>query len=248
VDLHGVRVLLLGHRGAVHATAPENTLAAVDRALRQGADGVEVDVRITADGVPVCHHDAGLRRSAGDARHVATTPYGQLPWMGSHRIPRLSEVVDLVSGRGRLVVELKPPSWPTGAALGSVEAVVAVLRRHRLDHVTVSSFDRPRALLVRRSGLPLSSALLGRPGVPFGVVLRRALRDGHQEVHPHVSSLLARLDLARPAALQGMSVTGWTVDRPADLVRLAAAGLSAVICDDPRAAREALVPRLAAAG
>ncbi|MCW2599075.1 MAG: glycerophosphoryl diester phosphodiesterase [Frankiales bacterium] len=234
-------MLLLGHRGAVHATAPENTLAAVDRALRHGADGVEVDVRLTADGVPVCHHDPGMRRTAGDARHLAAMASGELPTVAGHPVPLLSEILDLVGDRGRLVVELKTPHGPAGAATGTVEAVASVLRRHRLHDVVVSSFDRPRVLQMRRRGLHIRTALLGRPGVPLGVVLGRAAQDGHVEAHPHVTSLLGRLELVRPAAQQGIAVTGWTVNRLYDLTRLADAGVQAAICDDPRNARAALL-------
>jgi glycerophosphoryl diester phosphodiesterase len=242
-------VLLIGHRGAVAAAHPENTLAAVDRALALGADGVEVDVRLTADGVAVCHHDPGMRRTAGDPRYVVSLDYAALPDVGGHRVPRLSEMLDLVGDRGRLVVELKTPHWPAGAATQTVEAVVSVLRRHRLHDVVVSSFDRPRVLQVRQSGVSARTALLGRPGVPFGVVLRRAIRDGHDEVHPHVSSLLGRLDLVASAARQRVEVTGWTVNRPHELLRLADAGVLAAICDEPGHARSALESRrLAQAG
>ncbi len=233
-------MLLLGHRGAVNASNPENTLAAVDRALRLGADGVEVDVRLTADGKVVCHHDAALRRTANDQRHVAAVAHRDLPRIDGHRMPLLSEVIDLVGDRGRLVVELKTPLWPAGAATAMADTVVRELHRHRLHDVVVSSFDRPRIQQVQRHGLWLRTALLGRPGVPLGVVLRRALQDGHCEAHPHAASLLGRLDLVESAAQQGISVIGWTVDRPSDLVRLASAGVTGVICDDPVAARQVL--------
>jgi glycerophosphoryl diester phosphodiesterase len=234
------RVLIIGHRGAVAPDHPENTLAAVDRALRQGADGVEVDVRLTADGVPVCHHDPGMRRTAGDARHVVAMAYADLPAVTGHPVPRLSELFDLVGDRGRVIVELKAPHWPGGASTGTVEAVGSVLRQYRLHNVVVSSFDRPRLWQMRHSGVGVRTALLGRPGVPMGVVLRRALQDGHDEVHPHVASLLGRLDLVRTAVQQGIAVAGWTVNRPRDLVRLADAGVHAAISDDPRSARLAL--------
>lgn len=224
----------------MHETAPENTLAAVDRALRQGADGAEIDVRLTADGVPVCHHDAGLHRTSGEPGHVASTPYRDLPRIAGHAIPRLSEVVDLVAGRGRLVVEVKTPHWPAEAVLGTVDAVVGVLRRHRLEHVTVSSFDRHLVREVRRSGVPVRTALLGRSGLPLGVLLRRALRDGHPEAHPHVSSLLSQPGLLPAAHQQGVELLGWTVNAAQDLLRLAAAGLPGVLCDDPRTARDVL--------
>ena len=236
-------VLILGHRGAVHPTAPENTLAAIERALRQGADGVEIDVRVTADGVPVCHHDPSMERTVGDRRLVAMTPYADLPWIGSHRIPRLSEVVDLVAGRGQLVVELKSPGWPALEAPESVSAVAAVLRRHRLGHVSVSSFDRLRLRAFAGLGLECPTALLGRPAAPLLGLVRQAAADGHPQVHPHVSSVLAH-----PEQLQaGVQTTSWTVNRAEDLTALRDLGVSAVITDDPAAARERIEP-LAAAG
>jgi len=69
---------LLGHRGAASSSAPENTLAAVERALRCGADGVEVDVRLTADAIAVVHHDPGLHRTAGDPRHLSSLTWAQV--------------------------------------------------------------------------------------------------------------------------------------------------------------------------
>jgi glycerophosphoryl diester phosphodiesterase len=240
-------VLLIGHRGAAAAAIPENTLAAVDRALAHGADGVEIDVRLAADGVPVCHHDAGLRRTAGDPRYVVSVPSADLPRIRGHRVPLLAEVLDLVGDRGRLVVELKTPHWPTGAARCTVQAVAEELRRHRLHDVVVSSFDRPRVLQMRQAGVPVRTALLGRPGVPLGVVLRRAVQDGHQEAHAHLPSLLGRLDLVRSAAQQGVSVTGWTVNGALDLARLRDAGVQAAICDDPQQARALLAGAVALA-
>jgi glycerophosphoryl diester phosphodiesterase len=231
-------VLFLGHRGAVSAATPENTLAAVDRALTLGADGVEVDVRLTADGEPVCHHDPGLRRTARDRRLVASLNHRALPRIDGHVIPRLSDVVDLVGDRGRLVVELKTAQWPAGASAAVVDTVARTLARHRLHDVVVSSFDRLRVKQMRQHGLGVRTALLGRPGVPLGVVLRRALQDGHQEAHPHLASVLARLNLV--AVTPSIDVVAWTVDRPAELARLAAAGLVAAICDDPIAARRAV--------
>src|SRR6185503_14444987 len=62
--------LILGHRGA-SAVAPENTLAAFSRAMSDGADGIEFDVRLSRDGVPVVIHDANLNRTAGVARRVS---------------------------------------------------------------------------------------------------------------------------------------------------------------------------------
>jgi glycerophosphoryl diester phosphodiesterase len=230
----------------VHPTAPENTLAAIDRALRQGADGVEVDVRVTADGVAVCHHDPSLERTTGDRRLVALTSYADLPWIGSHRVPRLSEVVDVVAGRGQLVIELKSPGWPALEAPESVSTVADVLRRHRIDHVTVSSFDRLRLKAFRGLELGRPTALLGRPAAPLLGLLRQAVQDGHPEAHPHVSSVLAHPGLLADAA--GLRVAAWTVNRPEDLMQLRRLGVHAAIVDDPSAARLVLEPPLADVG
>lgn len=238
---------LIAHRGSVHLQAPENSLPAVERALLQGADGVEVDVRLTADGVPVCHHDESLWRTAGDRRYVSSLTYQELSAIGSHRIPLLSEVIDLIAGRGRLIIDMKTRPWPAGAASEAVESIATVLKRQRIDHVTVSSFDRPRILQLRSFGVDVRTALLGRPGVPLGVVLRRALADGHHEAHPHVSALTAHPELITRGLDAGLGITGWTVNSPHELTILADAGLPAVICDDPAAARLALTHFLASA-
>jgi glycerophosphoryl diester phosphodiesterase len=72
-------VKIIGHRGQVDPDgAPENTLDAVETALSGGADGIEVDVRLTADGVPVCVHDPDLRRIGGRAVAVDRATYAQV--------------------------------------------------------------------------------------------------------------------------------------------------------------------------
>lgn len=122
-------MLVLGHRGAASADAPENTLAAVDRALRLGADGVEVDLRLTADGVPVCQHDP-----------LGRVRLAELPVS----VPTLAEVLDLVGDRGRLVLELKGFGLLRRSS-GLVDAVVGELRRLEAAGAEAVISDRPRA-------------------------------------------------------------------------------------------------------
>lgn len=239
-------MLLLGHRGATGAGHPENTLAAVERALDHGADGVEVDVRVTRDGRLVCLHDASLRRTAGISRDAADLTASELAAVrlpGGHPLPMLADVVRAVRGRGRLVVEMKTPRWPLARRMSTAAALAGDLRSlgvTRDAEVVVSSFDRHALGLVRRHA-PVRTALLTGPGVPVGTALRLALHGGHDEAHPHVRALLfARASLIADAHAVGLAVTAWTADRPADLRALAERGADAAICDDPAAARAVL--------
>ena len=154
-------------------------------------------------------------------------------------VPRLEDVLDVVAGRGRLVVELKTPTWPVPGGACLLEVVARLLWGRDLDQALVSSFDRPR-LGRLRSILAVRTGLLLRPGVPMGVALRRAAADVHDEAHPHVLSALTGLDLVTWAHQRGLRVAAWTVDRPDHLRRLAAAGVDTAICDDPQTARAAL--------
>ena len=238
-------MLLLGHRGAADAAHPENTVAAVERALRHGADGVEVDVRLIGDDGLICLHDSSLRRVAGIAREVATMTAAELAGIrlpGGHPLPSLPDVVDATRD-ARLVVELKTALWPAERRTRSALALAGCLRRlgvTRASDVVVSSFDRDALAVVRREA-DVRTAVLARPSIPAGTAVRWALDGGHDEVHPHVRALLfARPSLARDAHALGLRVTAWTVDRRTDLRELAVRGVDAAICDDPGAARLAL--------
>lgn len=241
-------MLLLGHRGAADIAHPENTVAAVERALRAGADGVEVDVRLTRDGHLVCLHDPSLRRVAGVQRDVAAMSAAEVAEVrlpGGHALPTLEDLVE-AAGDARLVIEMKTKVWParlraaTAAALGDGLRRLGVTWR---SDVVVSSFDRYALGAVRRVS-SVRTAVLSRPSVPAGTAVRWALDGGHDEAHPHVRSLLfAPPSLVRDAHALGLAVTAWTVDRPGDLRELADRGVDAAICDDPGAARLALATK-----
>lgn len=220
-------------------------MASIRRALRHGADGVEVDVRLTGDGRLVCLHDPSLRRVAGIDRHVAAMTSDELADVrlpGGHALPTLPELVEAANG-ARLVVEMKTPLWPLARREQTAAAVADGLLRlgvTRRSEVVVSSFDRYALAAVRRRA-PLRTAVLARPSVPAGTAIRWALDGGHDEAHPHVRALLfARPSLTRDAHALGLAVTAWTVDRRTDLRELTRRGVDAAICDDPRAARLAL--------
>jgi glycerophosphoryl diester phosphodiesterase len=234
-------VLLLGHRGQVcSAEAPENTAAAIVAALDGGADGVEVDVRLTAEGVPVCIHDPDLRRVAWSGRQIAMSTYADLLTVrlpGGQRVPTLAEVVALVANRGLLVLDLKLAANATALAA----AVVEVLRRSgRREEVVLSSFAPEVLTALRRCASQLPRALITGGEVPAVVALSRARAAGCTALHPYVRTVLADHGVVERAARQGIVLRCWTVNRPVDARLLDIAGVPAVISDDPACLRRAL--------
>jgi glycerophosphoryl diester phosphodiesterase len=233
--------VVLGHRGGRGEGWPaENTLPAFQRALAEGADGVELDVRLTADGVPVVFHDKTLARATNgaDARKLQRVALADLPLLaGGERIPRLVEVLDLM--RGYIVnVEIKADVSPA-TLLGDVpdrlrlvRATAAVVKKAARVEVVCSSFDplvvvalaavlprTPRAILVDKSTPRAASAL--------PIAMRPAVVAAHLEDSLITAARVERLTRA------GLRVVAWTVNDPARAAALSKLGVSWLITDDP---------------
>lgn len=233
---------LIGHRGQrIPGGPPENTVASVNTALAAGAEGVEVDVRLTADGVVVCLHDPDLLRVTGSADLVRQLTYEELrriPLANGDAIPRLEDVADVVRGRGLLVVEVKhdPVDRRTIAA-----SVVGVLQRSGLgDRVVFSSFSSRLLEQAARLRPRLRRALVTGPDLPAAVGLCRAVAAGHAELHAHVRTVLADHEIADQARQRGCRLRCWTVNREVDARLLAVAGVASFITDNPSTLRPAL--------
>lgn len=227
-----VKPQVIGHRGA-SASAPENTLAAFRLAVAQGADGVELDVRMAADGLLVVQHDAYL----SDGRLVRATLRSDLP----PSVPTLGEV--LAAGPWFVNIEIKndpdePGHDPSGVL---VDAVAAEVAAHRAGgRVLVSSFDWPTVRRVRSVAPGLATAWLvwtGTPGDPRAWS-SRAAGAGAQALNPQDALVDAELVAAAHGA--GLAVNVWTVDDPDRIRALARLGVDAVITNDPAAALAAL--------
>jgi glycerophosphoryl diester phosphodiesterase len=196
------QVQVLGHRGAPAAPGrPENSAAAVREALRQGADGVEIDVRLTADGVLVCAHNPLAVGRTGALLDVATSVSADLlDDVDGKPLATLAEL--LAAGQrprgSRIVVEVKPVADPavareTARVLADVLADVLAASAGTVA-ITVSSFDAPLLGLVRQAcaDLPVRTALLGDKHEPVDAIVRRADEDGHDEVHLPVTGPAGR--------------------------------------------------------
>lgn len=128
-------MLIYAHRGS-SATAPENTLAAFRQAIADGADGVELDVRATRDGVLVVLHDRDLGRTTNGAGAVDETTLDELQRLdagGGERVPTLDQVLALLAGRLRLDLEVKQP--------GIERALLSTLAGHPAASWAISAFD-----------------------------------------------------------------------------------------------------------
>jgi len=204
------RPLLLGHRGArAVKSVPENTIASFDRALADGCDGFEFDVRLTADGQPVVCHDPNV----GDFE-INHTAAPRLP-----ALPRLHEVVERYRS-AFLDVELKVP--------GLEKFVIEALRARQSRRFVVSSF-LPEVLEALHAA---------DPTVPLGLICEtkaQFLRWNHLPVeYVVVQRKLAARKLLRDLPAAGRKVLVWTVNASVEMKQFAAWGVDGIISDNPK--------------
>ena len=252
--------LIIGHRGA-SALAPENTLVAFERALADGADGVEFDVRLARDRVPVVIHDATLRRTllrdglvadltSAELRHASAGLWfvHKHPDKADHdfataHVPTLDETLQLVGPRSAAVyIEMKCEAPAEYAPLAA--AVVAHVRRHELvERAVVKCFAHDAIREVKRIAPDIRTAALfdrtlSRPHITRRKIVALAAACGADEISLHRS--LARPTVVEAALRHGFAVVTWTVDDPGWLARARGWGLRAVITNNPAAMRAAL--------
>ena len=227
-------MLVIAHRGA-SAEFAENTLDAFLGAVDQGADGVELDVRRTADGRLAVSHDDTL----ADGTVIVDTAFADLP----ATLPDLAAALDACAPLAVVNIEIK--NWPEDRDFDPTEAladaVVDLLaRRGDLDdgRVIVSSFHLPTIDRVRELAPGLATGwLLGLVEQP-GLLVDRAAEHGHVAVHPHHA--FVNEDFVRLAHEAGVAVNTWTCDDPERIRWLADVGVDAVITNTPAVALEAL--------
>lgn len=140
---------IIGHRGAP-LDAPENSRAAIDAAFDQGADRVEIDVQLSADGVPFVSHDASTERCTDRALQIGRTPAGALleARLGNgESLPTLREICERVAPRGKIDLEIK------SVGVRTVEACHTVLSETGLlDDALITSFETSSLRAMRRLG------------------------------------------------------------------------------------------------
>jgi len=233
--------VVLGHRGGRGEGWPdENSLAAFARALAEGADGVELDVRLTADGVPVVFHDPVLARTSAGAvaQSVARVAAADLPLLaGGERIPRLVDA--LAALRGHVVnVEIKTDVAALSLLgdvpdrLRLVRATAAAVKRVGGVEVRFSSFD-PLAVMALAAIAPRvpRAILVDRSTPRAATALALAMKPAVIAAHLHDS--LVTPARAERLLRSGLGLAAWTVNDPARAAALIALGVTWLITDAP---------------
>ncbi len=233
---------VIGHRGASR-THRENTLDAFQAAIDQGADGIELDVRLSADDVLIVHHDAHL----ADGTLIRGVDAAELP----DDVPTLGQALELV-GDLWVNVEIKNvPDEPDYDEEHRISVAVAGLMAAHLalspggddgttmaERAIISSFNVGSIEQLRATDPSLPLALLVWGQADPASLVARAEAHGFEAIHPH--DLLVDRSFVERAHRAGLQVNVWTVDDVERIRELADLGVDGVITNDPAAAITAL--------
>ncbi|MGA1570783.1 MAG: glycerophosphodiester phosphodiesterase [Ilumatobacteraceae bacterium] len=214
---------IFAHRGA-RRVAPENTEAAFQMAVELGADGIELDVRLTADGSAVIHHDAALE----DGRNLYELPLRDLP----DSVPSLHAALDAC---GSVVVNIELKHSPNEPNYDDNFDVV----QRVIDELDVRNDDPSRWLISSFDLATVNEFHCLRPEVPTAFLtagdpttgLALTIQHGHSAWHPWWEDL--NDELVSMAHDHGIAVHAWTCNEPKQIASLLALGVDGVITDVP---------------
>lgn len=237
---------IFAHRGS-SAHAPENTLAAFQLAVRQGADAIELDAKLSADGHVVVIHDHTVDRTTDGSGSVRELPLAALQDLdaGSHfdiafqgeKIPTLEEVFETIGKDIYINVELTNYTSRTDDL---PQKVAALVKQFGLtERVLFSSFDLFVLFRVKRIIPDVPLGLLTLPGLG-GILARSGVRHliQHVSFHPNISD--ATISLIKYVQKSGRRVYVYTVNQSKDIQNMFAMGVDGIFTDDPLLARQIL--------
>lgn len=236
-------VEVMGHRGAA-AAAPENTLAAIDRAIDDGADWVEIDVQETADGEVVVFHDSDFMKLAGrdlkiweaTADDLRTIDIGSwyAPEFADQRVPTLDDVLERCKGRIGVNIELKYYGHDDRLE----QRVSEIVDDHGMG-------DEVMFMSLSRQGIERLRAI--RPEAKVGLLL--SITAGDPRDFPFdflaVNAAFASRRLVRRAHANGQEIYVWTVNDAASMSTMIGRGVDGLLTDEPGVARSVLEQRAA---
>ncbi|MBI3739178.1 MAG: glycerophosphodiester phosphodiesterase [Chloroflexi bacterium] len=240
------RPIIFAHRGA-SAHAPENTLASFELALAQGADAIELDAKLSADGEVVVFHDSTLDRTTNGTGRLAQKMLAELRSLDAgsffsekfrgEKIPVLSEVFEVIGKKIFINVELTNYSTPRDQL---TEKVCTLVKQHALeDRVIFSSFFASNLKKAHRLLPQVPRALLALGGW-MGAWARSfgfAFGD-YAALHPYFADVTAQ-QVSRVHQLK-RRIHVWTVNKAEDIARLYSWNVDGIFTDDPQLALQAV--------
>lgn len=234
-------VEVIAHRGAA-GTKPENTMAAIQQALKDQADWVEIDVQESLDGQVVVIHDADFMKLSGNPVKVWEADYEELsqidigswydPAYSEERPPLLSEVLAAAKGRSKVLIELKHYGHAVDLEQRVIEQVEAA---GMVEHVALMSLKYPS----------VQKAHTLRPDWRVGVLAASAVGDmsGLDGDFLAVRTAVASPRFIRNTHAAGKDVYVWTVNDPLQMSQVMSQGVDGIITDEPALAREVIKAR-----
>lgn len=244
--------LIIAHRGA-SATAPENTLSAFNQAIEVGADGLEFDVRLAKNGVPVVFHDPTLKRIANKNSRLLNLTAEELrmidagSWFNqrnpqkansdfsNERISTFEETLKFLENyKGLLYVELKCGNTEMTQL---VEAVAKIVRQSKLfSNIIIKSFTLPALRQIKNLLPEIRTAALFAPKIMALLRRQNSLIEKAKECEADEISLhfsLASQKLVEKAKSMNLQTIIWTADHPVWITRADEIGIKAIITNDP---------------
>ena len=234
--------LWIAHRGESQ-DAPENTLASVNLAWERGVPAVEIDVRVSRDGLPVVIHNATTGHMAGTDWRVSRRTHAELKTLdfgkrhggalGGERMPILDDILDTVPAGGRLLVEIK-------AGLETVEPIRKAIAgsRARPEQIVLIAFKR-MILIAAAQAMPKCEAswivdLRRHQSKPTNTTANRLAslvhRSGLNSIDLGVD-LTCDLSIVPALHRHDLLIYSWTVNNLTQARRLVAAGIDGITCD-----------------
>lgn len=235
------RTQIVAHRGA-SGTTPENTLAAVEQAIADGAHWVEIDVQRTADDQVVVIHDRDLMRIGKVALIVTQTPYAELaqidigswfaPNFSDQRIPTLQAIFKQCKGKIKVNIELKYYQWDPQLA----NRVIAIVEEFHMENDIVIMSLRPEAV---------AQVKAERPKWHVGLLIAAALTDLTRVKTDFlaVHSKMVTPRFVRRTHRSGKTIQAWTINDTVGMTKMFGMGVDAIITDEPGRAVRLLAQR-----
>jgi len=232
--------LVIGHACA-GGEAPANTLAGVRACLDAGAEAMEIDVQLCAEGVPVLMHDETVDRTtnlSGEVRKLSLAKLQAANAGDGEPVPTLEQVLELVAGRLTVMCELKATPGEPLFDQQLVDAVLSCIERHEARTWSAIHSFNPDMVERARSTEPRVSATIISPNVEGEAVdrlLGALLKRNGQAISVQYPCITRELIVK--AKRRQVTVWAWTPDKEADWARLIAAGVDGIITNVPHKLR-----------